>query len=156
MIKSLYINLIYLPNHISRSPSETYFGVRNFKFSSHFDKNDTFYLYEYLLTSNDQESVKAELKNNHGTLFRLASVTGKRINDFSVNQQKNMNYLELLFPPYTYFLVDKVVRHQCYDEVWISEISTPWTLQKDIILWVDDNPINNVKQMEKIMGKKDL
>lgn len=67
-----------------------------------------------------------------------------------------MNYLELLFPPYTYFLVDKVVRHQCYDEVWISEISTPWTLQKDIILWVDDNPINNVKQMEKIMGKKDL
>lgn len=90
MIKSLYINLMYLPNHISRLATQTFFGVRNFKFCSHFNKNDTFYLYEYLLTSNDEESVKSELNNNHGTLFRLTSVTGKRINDFSVNQQRKL------------------------------------------------------------------
>jgi len=37
------------------------------------------------------------------------------------------------------------------DKVWLCEIPSPVTFQKNIILWVDDEPYNNVKQINYIL-----
>lgn len=31
------------------------------------------------------------------------------------------------------------------DEVWLTEVTAPFTFKKNIILWVDDNPRNNLR-----------
>lgn len=159
--------MIYLPNYITRPLDETYFGVRNFKFSSFFNKNDTFYLYEYLLATNDDKKIREELQKQNGTLFHLISTTGKNIINFSINPPKKLSkikngteiqtqYVELLFPPYTYFLVNKIVHTEELDEVWISEIASPITLRKDIVLWVDDIPKNNEGGIKLMLNEKDV
>ena len=42
------------------------------------------------------------------------------------------------------------------DEVWLSEMTSPVTFQKNIILWVDDNPKNNTNQIDRILAQKDI
>jgi hypothetical protein len=97
----------------------------------------------------------------------LISTTGKMVNHFSIRPPKKVNsvkngkqasvdYVELLFPPYTYFLVNKIVRTESVDEIWISEIASPMTLQKDIVLWVDDIPKNNETGIKQMLEAKDL
>ena len=51
-----------------------------------------------------------------------------------------------MFAPFTYFLVQRVKEGELYDEVWLTEIASPVTFRKNIMLWVDDNPDYNVKQ----------
>lgn len=40
-------------------------------------------------------------------------------------------------------MVEKIESNGHYDKVWLSEISSPITFQKNIVLWVDDEPKNN-------------
>jgi hypothetical protein len=55
----------------------------------------------------------------------------------------NPNKNEILFAPFTYFLVERVIKGEEMDEVWLTEVASPVTFNKSIILWVDDNPLNN-------------
>lgn len=48
-------------------------------------------------------------------------------------------------------MVDKIVRHDNFDEVWLSELPSPATFKKNVIVWVDDKPSNNLE----IIGKMD-
>lgn len=43
---------------------------------------------------------------------------------------------------------------ELYDEVWLTEIASPVTFRKNIILWVDDNPHYNTKQYELFLHLK--
>ena len=42
-------------------------------------------------------------------------------------------------------MVERIESNDNYDKVWLSEISSPITFQKNIVLWVDDEPKNNHK-----------
>lgn len=52
--------------------------------------------------------------------------------------------------PFTYFLVEKIERHEEYDEVWLSEMPTPFSFKHNFIIWVDDVPSNNIKYVADI------
>ena len=58
--------------------------------------------------------------------------------------------------PFTYFYVDKCVRDENtqMDEVWLTEVPSPTTFKKNIIVWVDDNPGNNTAEIEKIKKRE--
>jgi hypothetical protein len=49
-------------------------------------------------------------------------------------------YPEIVFLPYTYFIVDRVERNNNVVHIKLSEIPFSLTLSKNIVLWVDDNP----------------
>jgi hypothetical protein len=53
-------------------------------------------------------------------------------------------------------MIDKIESAKDYDEVWLSEMPTPVTFSKKIILWVDDQPKNNLKPIAKIQEKSDI
>lgn len=36
-----------------------------------------------------------------------------------------------------------MVKHPKYDEIWLSEMPTPVTFAKNLLIWVDDIPTNN-------------
>ena len=55
-----------------------------------------------------------------------------------------------MFLPFTYFIVERMECYENIDYVWISEISTPITFRKNIILWVDDKPKNNTVLIEQM------
>ena len=64
-----------LPNYYKKC----YMGVRNFKFSSFFQKHQTFYLHNFTLAFKDEKMVKKELENKKGTIFHITSLNGKEI-----------------------------------------------------------------------------
>jgi hypothetical protein len=63
----------------------------------------TFYWHNFTLAYKDKENVVEELKGNSGTLFHIQSTSGKVINEFSLYPDKK----EILFAPFTYFLVER-------------------------------------------------
>lgn len=42
------------------------------------------------------------------------------------------------------------------DRVWLDEIPSPITFQKNIILWVDDFPKNNTYEIQNILLIRDV
>lgn len=86
-----------LSNHLNNC----YYGLRNFKAGFFMNEGYTFYLYNFTLAYKDRTKVAEELKGNGGTLFRIQSTSGKYISPFSLNPDKK----EILFAPFTYFLV---------------------------------------------------
>ena len=52
--------------------------------------------------------------------------------------------------PFTYFLVQKVHRGENFDQVWMEEMPSPNSFNKNVVLWVDDIPINNIKTISKL------
>jgi hypothetical protein len=42
------------------------------------------------------------------------------------------------------------------DRVWLDEMPSPITFQKNIVLWVDDFPKNNIREINSIMALKDV
>ena len=75
IIKDIYINMQLLPNYYGKC----YLGLRNFKFSRFFQKNQTFYLHSFTVGFKDESTVKYELKNTKGTLFHITSLNGREI-----------------------------------------------------------------------------
>jgi hypothetical protein len=65
-------------------------------------------------------------------------LTGRSIGTIN---SKNNN--EVVFLPFTYFYIERIIRKEKLDEVWMIEMPTPLTFAKNIMIWVDDNPKNN-------------
>ena len=42
--------------------------------------------------------------------------------------------------PFTYFFIEKIQKGENFDELWLSEVPTPVTFKKNLIIWVDDKP----------------
>ena len=137
IIKDLYLNIQLLQHFYGNC----FFGVKNFRFSRYFKKDHTFYLYNFLIAYQDQTQVLEELKQNKGfgTFFHVRSLNGRDIHSFSLYPELK----EILFAPFTCFLVQKVIKTEEYDEVYLVQLSSPISFKKDIILWVDDQPQNN-------------
>lgn len=61
---------------------------------------------------------------------------------------------ELLYPPFTYFIVDRIVSVPGkHEEVWMSEMPSPSIWKHNMLLWVDDKPLNNVSILPNILAK---
>ena len=58
LIKGIYVNMQLLPNYYRKC----YLGLKNFKFSSFFKKEQTFYLHSFTLAYKKIEEVRTELK----------------------------------------------------------------------------------------------
>lgn len=71
--------------------------------------------------------------------MHIKSLTGKYVEPYTYYPEEE----EVLFAPYTYFLVTKVEDKGKYREYWMEEIPSP-SFKKDITLWVDDEPFNNL------------
>ena len=56
--------------------------------------------------------------------------------------------------PFTYFFIEKIQREENFDELWLSEVPTPVTFKNNLIIWVDDEPYNNIKYIEVMLAKK--
>ena len=52
--------------------------------------------------------------------------------------------------PFTYFSVQKVHRGENFDQVWMEEMPSPNSFNKNVVLWVDDIPINNIQTISKL------
>ena len=55
--------------------------------------------------------------------------------------------------PFTYFFIEKIQKGENFDELWLSEVPTPVTFRKNLIIWVDDEPYNNIKYIEVMLAK---
>lgn len=55
--------------------------------------------------------------------------------------------------PFTYFIIDRMKTGREIEEIWLSEMPTPITFTKNIILWVDDRPSNNLAEIEQIYSE---
>lgn len=53
-------------------------------------------------------------------------------------------------------MVEKIQKGDKFDVVWLSEISSPITFQKDIVLWVDDQPKVNLNLIRSILKENDI
>lgn len=40
-------------------------------------------------------------------------------------------------------MVDRIDKYEHYDEVWLTEMPSPVTFIKNLLIWVDDLPANN-------------
>jgi hypothetical protein len=47
-------------------------------------------------------------------------------------------------------MVDKISKFPKYDEVWLTEMPSPVTFSKNLIIWVDDIPANNNDMVKQI------
>ena len=61
----------------------------------------------------------------------------------------------MLFYPFTYFMVDRIDKYEHYDEVWLTEMPSPITFIKNLLIWVDDIPANNKDYVEGLQ-KRDI
>lgn len=71
-----------------------------------------------------------------GTLFHIKSVTGRNIEQYSIFPKER----EVLFQPYTYFIVEKIIKGNLVDEVWLGEMPSPASFKMKVLVWVDDKP----------------
>jgi hypothetical protein len=62
---------------------------------------------------------------------------------------------EIIFAPFSYFSVEKIEVTGAFKEVWLKEIASPIYFKKNLILWVDDIPENNIVELE-IIAKPEL
>lgn len=85
-------------------------GIKQFKFASHHKVNDSFYWAAFTSTSKC-EKICANFKDDKGSIFHINSLTGKDVSEFSVYPQEE----EVVFMPYTYFIVDRIIRHDRFD-----------------------------------------
>jgi hypothetical protein len=47
-------------------------------------------------------------------------------------------------------MVEKMEKHENYDEIWLSEMPTPVTFVKNLLIWVDDIPTNNAEMVKDL------
>lgn len=53
-------------------------------------------------------------------------------------------------------MIEKIESNDRYDVVTLREIASPVTFQKNIVLWVDDEPAGNETTIEKILKINDI
>jgi hypothetical protein len=94
--------------------------------------------------------IAQKFKKSNGTIFHISSASGKDISLFSIYEKEK----EVLFFPFTYFMVEKIYRYEEYDEAWLSEMPSPVSFDKNIIVWVDDIPKNNEKTVNSLLAQK--
>lgn len=70
----------------------------------------------------------------NSTVLHIQSLTGRNIGLFTDKKD------EILFRPFTYFYINKLINHENFDEAWLIEVPSPQSFEKDILLWVDDEP----------------
>lgn len=131
---------------------ECYRVLPNFHSNEHLKPGAIFAWRSLVSASTSLEETKQKLQkiNKNGTLFHILSTNGKDLNMFN-NELKN----EIVFAPYSYFVVEKIEVGETFEEVWLKEIASPIYFKKNLILWVDDNPENNIVELE-IIAKPDL
>lgn len=122
--------------------------MKNFRFSSYQKVGDCFYWKNFTSTSLNVQ-IAQKFKKSNGTIFHINSISGKNISLFSIYQAQQ----EVLFLPFTYFIVEQIARYEEYDEVWLSEMQSPVSYKKNIIVWVDDIPKNNEKYIASLLEK---
>lgn len=126
--------------------------MKNFRLSQFYKENQSFYWYNFTTAYIDREDVEEEVKEHRGTLFIINSVNGKDISWFSLYPEKK----EILFAPFSYFMIERIQSNNLYDVVTLREIASPVTFQKNIVLWVDDEPAGNEATIEKILKTNDI
>lgn len=100
-----------LPNYYG----EVHRGIKNFRFSSYQNVGDCFYWKNFTSTSKLVD-IAQKFKKINGTIFHITSVSGKDISLFSIYAKEE----EVLFLPYTYFMVEEIRRFDDFDEVWLT------------------------------------
>lgn len=73
LTKSLYINMQTLPNFVG----DCCLGMKNFKFSSFFAPEHTFYFHNFTIAHKKDRDVLSALKGKAGTIFYISSLSGK-------------------------------------------------------------------------------
>lgn len=124
----------------------THRGVRDFRFSTLKFKVGDVFNWKSFTSSSANINVSKQFIGICGSIFHINCLTGRNISAFSFFPNEE----EVLLLPFTYFIVDKMESQGDIDEVWVSEIPTPITFTKNVILWVDDKPANNIAEIEKI------
>lgn len=126
----------------------THRGVRDFRFSTLKFKVGDVFNWKSFTSSSASLEVSMKFIGKCGSIFHINCLSGRDISAFSFYPKEE----EVLLLPFTYFIVDRMETQSDIEEVWISEMPTPVTFAKDIILWVDDKPSNNLREIEKIRG----
>jgi len=61
---------------------------------------------------------------------------------------------ELLYPPFTYFIVDRIDSSPGkYEQVWMREMPSPSAWKQNMLVWVDDRPVNNIDLIPNMVAK---
>lgn len=96
---------------------------------------DVFSLPAFISTSKDEGEAK-KCAGPTGTVFCINSLSGRDITVFSVyNTEK-----EVLMAPFTSFITEKIETTADCEMVWLTEVESPSSLNKNVVLWVDDIP----------------
>lgn len=90
-------------------------GINKLRFSSYQKVGDCFYWKSFTSTSK-KVSVAESFKKSGGSVFHINSLTGKNLEKYSVYSHEE----EVLFYPFTYFMVDRIDKYEHYDEVWLT------------------------------------
>ena len=48
-------------------------------------------------------------------------------------------------------MIEKIEDKGNYDEIWLSEMPTPTNFKNNLIVWVDDIPKNNLREINTIV-----
>lgn len=134
-------SLNHLPNYLG----VVHRGISNLRLGDYQKVGDCFYWKSFTSTSTRKELADF-YRRRVGTVFHINSLTGKDISLFSIYEHEK----EVLFYPFTFFLVERVEKQETYDEVWLSEMPTPVAFANNLIIWVDDIPQNNTDMIKDI------
>lgn len=113
---------------------ETHRLLKDTRFREIYTKRtETLYFQNLLSTHANPASINRVGRKNY-TILHIQSLTGREIGLFSDTKD------EIVFLPFTYFFINRIKHEQDCDEVWLIEMPTPLSFQKDIFMWVDDEP----------------
>ena len=97
--------------------------------------------------------MRGDFVNPTGTMFRIQTLTGRDISQFSIYGAER----EVILLPFTSFVTDRIEARRDYEKVWLTEIESPSSTDKNVLLWVDDEPRDNMdllRQLEERRGSQ--
>ncbi|EAR92422.2 polyubiquitin (macronuclear) [Tetrahymena thermophila SB210] len=135
-LKEFMNSIKYFPYYQGKA----YRGIKNFSYQDFDYKIGNYVTWKNIISLSLSEKQARKFSSLEGALFEIDVISAKQIFPVSVFQDEQ----EVLLLPFSCFLVQSIqIQEGSPMVIKMKEISVPRSIQ--VVIWVDDNPINNYK-----------
>ncbi|KAL4473671.1 hypothetical protein ABPG74_022535 [Tetrahymena malaccensis] len=131
--------------HFPYYQGKAYRGIKDFTYQNIDYKVGSYVTWKNIISLSKSEQQARKFSSQQGALFEVEVISAKQIFPVSIYQEE----LEVLLLPFSCFLVE-AISNEINGPMIIKmkEVCVPRSIQ--VVIWVDDNPINNYKYASQI------